>query len=377
MDLQDKVVRFYVQRYIMPRALIFNMPGFVDFKISGKTNIFARQLLVPESFFVNLEKNLVGGFGDRGKQVMYSLGKRFGYRFSQLGRFENIKDHPGNAVKKWITIASKFVEGTYATEIAQSTNVENRTVDYSLRNFAVCRKLGYDYFLATGGAAGVVAWILQEPKIEGCLYDSKFAGKEHTCKVKCAVPQILEKYFSSGVFKETNVDDLKPDFATYRKLNIETKIRYKKSFQTFLDSKLFKYNRGIITHGAERLFLMEVSAIYMLELALPKVMRDKMFEIAVSTGKNLFPEFGMKDLQSVVELLSALGWGEVIALPGTKQQVVINHFPWTKYAKDVEFIMISGLLSGIYSKALNKNILFRKPSIDLSQGHLALIFSEG
>ncbi|MFH1224654.1 MAG: hypothetical protein V1676_02515 [Candidatus Diapherotrites archaeon] len=377
MDIQDKVVRFYVQNYVMPRALIFNKPGFVDFKISGKTNIFARQLLVPESFFANLEKELVDSFGEKGKKVMYSLGKRFGYRFAQLGRFENISDHPGDAVKQWVTIASKFVEGTYASEISQDADIKTKTVNYFLRNFAVCRVLGYDYFLATGGAAGVIAWILQEPKIEGRLYDSKFEGTEHTCRVKCAVPEILSRDFSSEVFTETNLGDLKPDFNNYMKFNEEVKIRYTKSFQSFLDSNVFKYSRGIITYGSERFFLMEVSATYLLELSMPdKKMKEKIFQTAFSTGKNLFPSLGANDLQSLVEMLSALGWGEVVALPGPKKQVIINHFPWTKFYKDIDYLMIGGLLSGIVSHVFGKNIRFGKPSIDLSHGHLALIFSE-
>jgi hypothetical protein len=378
MDLQDKVVRFYVQRFIMPRALIFDRPGFVDFKISGKTTIFARQLLVPEHFFVELEKNIVNSFGVKGKQVLYSLGKRFGYRFSQLGKFENIIDHPGKAVKKWITIASKFIEGTYASEISQTVNLETKTVDYFLMNFAVCRKLGYDYFLATGGAAGVIAWILQDPKIEGYLYDSKFEGEEHTCRVKCAVPEVLQKNFSSGIFKETKVADLEPDFNSYQDFNAETDISYKTSFKQYIDSGLFKYNRGIITHGPNRFFLMEVSAIYMLELALAnKKMKETVFNIAFSTGKNLFSEFSVKDLQSITEILSALGWGEVIALPGSKPQVIVNHFPWTKYYKDIEFKVITGMLSGIFSHAFKKNIIFKSPSLNISKGHLDLVFSEG
>jgi hypothetical protein len=85
--------------------------------------------------------------GDKGKGVMYSLGKKFGYSFAQLGRFENIKDHPGEGVKDWIIVASKFVEGTYASEISQTIDVKNKTVDYTLKNFVICRKLGYDFFL--------------------------------------------------------------------------------------------------------------------------------------------------------------------------------------------------------------------------------------
>jgi hypothetical protein len=142
MDIKDDVVRLYVKRFVIPKALIFDKPAFVDFKISGKTNVFARQILVPEAFFIRLEKKLVEKYKDAGKSAMYSIGKKFGYSFSQLGRFENINDHPGDSVKDWIIIASKFVEGTYASEIKQTADVGKKTVDYMLKNFVVCRSLG-------------------------------------------------------------------------------------------------------------------------------------------------------------------------------------------------------------------------------------------
>ena len=89
-------------------------------------DVFARQVLVPENLFVELERYIIEKYGDSGKDAMYSIGKKFGYSFSQLGRFENINDHPGDGVKNWIIIASKFVEGTYASEIRQTSNISEK-----------------------------------------------------------------------------------------------------------------------------------------------------------------------------------------------------------------------------------------------------------
>ena len=265
-DVKDSVVRLYVKRFVIPRALIFDRPGFVDFKISGKTTVNLRQLLLPESFFVALEKQLVTEFGAEGEQTLYSIGKRFGYSFALNGRFENIKDHPGEAVKDWVMIASKFVEGTYASNISQETDVKNKTVKYELKNFVVCRKLGYDFFLATAGAAGIIAWILQDIKIEGHMYDSLFKGSDQFCKVTCAPVDVLSKQFKEQVYSETQVDDLLEDASTYRSFNTEVDIQYKKSFESYLNAKLFSYSEGIIVYKQkERFFLMEVSGMYLLE----------------------------------------------------------------------------------------------------------------
>jgi len=378
MDIKDNVVRLYVKRFIIPKALIFDKPGFVDFKISGKTSVFARQVLVPESFFVELEKKLVEEFKEKGMAVLYSVGKKFGYRFSMLGRFENIKDHPGESVKDWIVVASKFIEGTYATEISQKIDITNKTVDYFLTNFTVCRKLGYDFFLATGGAAGVIAWILQEPKIEGFLYDSKFVGQDHTCKVKCALPETLKAEFGNKVYTETNLNGLEPDTRSYLQFNVETELQYKKSFQNLLDSKIFSYKRGIIAYKNERFFLMEVSALYLLEMTLEdNRMKEIISEVAFSVGKNLFAEFSKNNITSVLEVFCALGWGEPILLAGQgKIKVVIKHFPWTEWYDKIEYRVIGGLLGGVFSEIYKRKILFGKPSYDLISGNLTLLFEE-
>lgn len=379
MDIKDDVVRLYIKRFVIPKALIFDKPGFVDFKISGKTNVFARQMLVPEDFFVALEKKVVEKYGDAGKSAMYSIGKKFGYSFSQLGRFENIKDHPGNGVKDWIIIASKFVEGTYATEIRQTADVDKKTVDFELKNFVICRKLGYDFFLAAGGAAGVIAWLLQDKDIEGYYYDSKLEGDEHVCKVKCAPFDSL-KTNNLKVYKEINLDGLQQDIQQYNKFNEEVTIRYTKSFSSYLDAKIFSYEKGIIKFKSrgDRFFLMEVSGLYLLELELKTQKMDGyIFDIAYLVGEDLFGEFGL-DALSVLEVITALGWGEVLLLPDTKDkiEIVISHFPWTNWYKDIDFLIVRGLLSGVFSKIYKRNINLGKPQVDMNNNYLTLLFKE-
>ena len=380
MDIKDSVVRLYVKQFIIPKALIFDKPGFVDFKISGKTNVFARQLLVPESFFIELEKTIVKKYGDQGRSAIYSTGKKFGYAFSQLGRFENIKDHPGEGIRLWIAIASKFVEGTYASGINQTVDVQNKTVDYILKNFVVCRKLGYDFFFATGGAAGIVAWLLQDKSIEGYFYNSKFEGENHVCQVKCAPFEILKNTKAKNIFSETNLDNLAQDILQYNKLNEEVEVRHTKSFSDYLDAKIFNYQNGIITLCAsnERFFLMEVQGLYLLELELKqRKMNEDIFDIASKVGKSIFGNF-ITNIQYITELTTALGWGEVNIISSINKttQVIINHFPWTKWYKDIDFLIIRGFLSGLISNVNKRVVVLDKPKIDIHNGHLILMFNE-
>jgi hypothetical protein len=384
MDIKDNFVRLYIKRFVIPRALILDVPGFVNFKISGKTPIFARQLLVPESLFINLERAIVEKLGEKGKSIFYSIGKKFGYSFAQLGRFENISDHPGDAVKDWIVIASKFVEGTYASEINQVIDVKNKIVDYTLKNFVICRKLGYDFFLATGGAAGVIAWLFQDKNIEGYYYDNKFLDDGNICKVKCAPYQTLKDSFSGNIFSENNLNDLVHDPLSYLKFNQEKPLRYNKAFSNYLDAKIFSYENGIVSYNynkenKERFFLMEVSGMYLLERELKaNGLSNIIFDVSYDCGKNLFNQFGQKDEKSFLELMAALGWGEILILPSVngKLNLVVNYFPWTKWYKEINFSMLSGFLSGVFSNIRGYKVRLGNPIVDINNNYLALLYNE-
>jgi hypothetical protein len=377
MAIQDKIVKLYVKNYIIPHALIFDKPGFVDFRISGKTPIFARQILFPENFFVTFEKQFIEKFGVRGERILYSIGKKFGYSFAQQGHFENIKGNPGKKVNKWINIASHFVEGTYASMIRPHIDNTNQLVEYTLKNFVICRKLGYDLFFATGGTAGLISWMFQNNNIEACLYDSRGFDETHTCNVLAAPAEIVKSRAKNGrFFTETNLSDLAQNPSEYEAFNKETTIKYTKSFQTFLDAKVIEYHRGIISHKGQRFFLFEVGGMYLLEKGMKdKEMQDLMFNSAFEVGKELFPGSDNKDLLGIMELISALGWGELTIFSGNAEfRVAIRHFPWTKYYKDIDYVIARGLFSGLFSRLFSRNIILEKPSMSISEGHLSLLF---
>ena len=379
MDIKENIAGLYIKRFVIPKAQVLDKPGFLVFKISGKTNVYARQMLVPEDLFVKLEKKIVEKYGDGGRSSLYSAGKKFGYSFAQLGRFENIKDHPGEGIKDWIIIAGKFIEGTYASEMHPTTEVQKELVDSVLKNFVICRKLGYDFFFATGGAAGVIAWLFQDKEIEGYYYDNNSSEEEHTCKVLCAPYKTINKIKDTEVFRETNLDNLKQDISSYTKFNSISQVRYSKSFSDFLDAKIFSYDMGIINlnKNNERFFLMEASGMYLLETELRnKKMDNEIFDAAFEVGKGIFGNIS-SDLKSSSETMTALGWGETTILKDKdKVKVIINHFPWTSWYNQIEFFIVRGILSGICSNVCKRVVKLQKPELDISNKYLALVFNE-
>ena len=378
MTLKDSFVGLYIRRYVIPGALVFNKPGFLDFKISGKTNIYARQIFYPEDFFVKFESDFIKAFGDKGKQKLYSIGKKFGYRFAQSGKFENIKDNPGEKIKNWIFITSKFIEGTYASSIENITDVSLKKTDYTLKRFTILEKLGYEYIFATGGTAGMMSWIFQDPTTEVVLHDLKKVDGFYEGVVTSAPKKYLESNYGN-VLSETDLDNLLEDFNDYVRFNQQVQTSCTKSFQTYLDFDVFEYEQGIVHFKDKRFFLFEVSGTYLLELELKKSKNQKYLDIlygaAVETGKQIFSQFG-KTPKDVFDILSALGWGEVLPFLSSEKEmkIVVNHFPWTKWYKDIDFLIMRGFLSGAVSELSGKKIVFDKPVVDLNKGHLSLLF---
>ncbi|MBT4870016.1 MAG: hypothetical protein HON47_00380 [Candidatus Diapherotrites archaeon] len=380
MAIKDNFVGLYIRRFVIPGALVFNKPGFVDFKISGKTSIYARQIFYPEDFFVKFESRIVGAFGDEGRKQLYSIGKKFGYRFAQSGKFENVSNNPGDKIKKWISIVSKFVEGTYASLIENTTDVSLKKTDFTLKNFTVLEELGYEYIFATGGTAGLMAWMFQDPTIEVVLHDVKGNKGNYDGVVTSAPFNYLNSHFKDQlIFSETNLDGLSEEFQNYVSFNQHAEIMHKKSFQSYLDFNFFKYQKGIITFNNNRFFLFETSGTYLIEYELLKSKKKKYLDIlfgaAFDTGYETMSQFG-SNLNEVFEVLSALGWGEVLQFSsaGNQIKISINHFPWSKWYDDIDFLMVRGFLSGIVSKINKKKMLFEKPVIDLSKGSLSLLF---
>ena len=374
MDLKDTLVKLYVRKYVIPRALIFDKPGFLDFKISGKTEIFARQLIVPELFFVNFEKKLIEKFGQSGAKKLYSVGKRFGYSFAQLGRFENINDNPGEAVKDWIIIATKFIEGTYAKNISQNIDVSSKTVEYSLTDFVVCEKLGYDYFLAQGGAAGVIAWIFQDSSIEGYLKGSSSKNDNYICEVVCSPKdKLIDRFDSKDILIENDLSGLEHDAASYNSFNSEVDLGVTTSFQTLLDTRTFEYNEGKVIYQNNRFFLLEATALYMLEETFSGDMRKILADTAYEIGDTVISQLSKGTITDISEILTALGWGKVTILSTNPFKVVLEHFPWTRLSSKSDFVIISNMLSGCLSRIAGKSCRFNKCLKDTSNGYLNIL----
>jgi len=378
LPIKDKVVSFYVKNFLIPRAQCFDKPGFVYFNMSGKTPVFSRQVIMPETFLMLLEKNMAERYGDDGRRALYSAGKKFGYRFAIMGGFSTKKELPKNTFLDNFEAVNKFIEGTYASEITQKPDLDNNVVEYQLKNFVVCSSLGHGYFLPLGAAAGLISRMFEASNVEGIHLMCQGKG-DAFCKIVYAPKEYLEKkYKNYKFFLETDLSglELEPEYISLNRIQ-EIK-NSTQSFKSFLDGHFFNYKEGIITRNDQRYFILEVSAIYLLERELEKNKETEklLFDCAFETGQLMLKNIGLEfNLESITGLLTAFGLGDVLILKKEKKYVInIDFFPYSKFFKDVNFTFFNGILSGMISMVEKEKVTFSKVDSTTLNGRLNLSF---
>ena len=368
MDIKDNLVRFYIQNFIINKSQNIEVPGFIFFKLSGKTPIFARQVIMPEDFFVNLE-SILSKKGKDTQQILYGAGKKFGYRFSLLGGFSDSDTKKGKDLIDYINIINKFIEGTYALKIECDVDLVTKECTYLMENPIIVNKLGYGVFLPLGAAAGLLSYIFKDVSIEGVLEKFDLASKEGT--LLYAPKDYLNKK-GKTFFTETNLKGLEPT-PDYIKLNKIKQLKYSKySFKMLLDSKLFSFNNGVIMNNDERYFILEVSALYIIEKEL-ELYSDDIYDAAFNTGYKMLKSINNASKKTVIDYMSAFGWGDILILNKEDSYTVnVDYFPYTKFYNEVKLVIFSGLIAGMLSIITNKNIRFRKIDKKVSAGYLSI-----
>lgn len=377
MKVTDEVIEWYLTHFVMPRAQVLDTPGFIYFNISGKSPVFARQLVMPESFFCKLEEKIIKELGTEGKQKLYSLGKKFGYRFSSTGRFFKRGEVDDEKLKQYFKIVDKFIEGTYASKFEHELNLAGPAVKVKLNKFVVIDSIGYGFFLPLGGGAGIISWLLNDTSIEGIMLPKE--GEDYA--LLYAPRSVLEKEYNQILF-ENNLSGLELE-TDYIKMNTPVRIqRTAYSFKQLIDANLFSYNKGIITRGNQRYFLIEASAIYLIEQELEKENRTKKIldACAFESGKEIMAGNEKYQLKDVVNILTAFGWGDVLIINNNERiSVSIDHYPWTKFSDLVEFKVIKNFLEGALSEVCKRRVQLSSAKVDYFkklQGNLSVYFME-
>ncbi|MDD4251422.1 MAG: hypothetical protein PHX27_04490 [Candidatus ainarchaeum sp.] len=351
---KDKLAAWFIQNFVVSKSQVFDNPGFISFKISGKVNAYSRQLIFSEDFFVNLEKKIDNQLGSEGNALVYSLGKKFGYRFAMVANAQQITNLSSLDAKNYIYLLTRFVEGTYSSGITHEIFAEDKMIKFNLDNFVICSKSGKGFFLSAGGIAGIWSKIIGLDDIEAVHYKCQASG-DSKCEVMAAPKKILDAKFDN-VLEETNLNNLNLDKDYFEINTIQPITNSSKSFKHFLDANIFSYNKGIIKMGDKRFFIIEASIIYLLEsvLSVNKTAMNILKEISFELGFDLANN---SNLAYITDLCSALGFGDLVIIKKTDSFLInFDYFPWTRFSKESDHIFISSFLSGMLSNNLKKEI---------------------
>jgi hypothetical protein len=377
MAIKDKALGWYIQHYLIPRSQVIDKPGFVIFRMSYKTSIYSRQVVMPESLFVSIERNIVNSYGNEGIKSLYSAGKKFGCRFALMTNVLEMKNTATKDFLDYVFVLSKFVEGTYASNISTVVNLEKKMIDFKFNNFVICRISGLGYIISVGGIAGIWSAMIGDSSVEGIQLKCQGKG-DNECRVIAAPIKNL-KNNNYRLFKETNLKNLEIEEG-YKKLNdIRVATHSSSSLKKMIDSGIFTFEQGILKYKEERYFIVEASFPYIIEMEIAKLKNGEkmLFDMSFEYGKKLAKKEVKQDpCKFITDFMTALGWGDILVThTNAKYVVYMKYFPWTRWFKKTKFVLLRGMLSGMITGFIGRKYILKDFEIKINNDSFNLILS--
>jgi len=376
-SIKDRAVRWFIKNVVMPKQEVMNNPGFIVSQFAEKgTEVYMRDIWIPESLFVEIEKEIVEKFGGDGRQILYSAGKRFGWRYGLVAHFANIHEVSKEQLLKNMYLFIEFVTCIWAKEYEYVPDIDNKTFEAKSEDFVVCEKNGIGHLMSEGCPGGYFAYLMDDPTLEGTHIKCQGKGNE-MCELIFAPSEVLKKRGIKHI-TETNIEGLEQG-ENYASINAIRKPEFAKySFNDLVDSGLFKHVGNYVMYLDERHFYSEESIIDLLEMEIKKIDggEDVLFNVCFEFGKKLGKKMGGEQ-DSASTYLSATGWGDILIMKKKEKTMVYsNYFPWTIYSDKINFVVFSGIISGLISGVSNKEIRLKKKDANIEEGYLTVTLEE-
>lgn len=376
MAVKDKVVSWFLQNIVMPQIEIIDKPGFVATKLDQNGSaVFYRDVFVPEQLLVDIENKISEKYGEKGKQALYSAGKKFGYSFASISKMTNVKSSTEKQLSDDIYFTVRFVESLYASKATYTTNLQLQKIEFEFENYIVCRKNGKGYLLTEGGIAGIWSYMMQNNDIEAVQL--KCQGKKDT---KCRVLSCPNKNLPENHFIETNLVTNICD-EKYLQFNSITPTQFSsQSLKQFIDGNLLEYKSGNLIYKNDRFFYTESSFLPIIELEIGKLEhgQETLFDVCFDYGKNFSKNLTNENYSKfLTDFFPAFGYGDIqCSEKNGKMHLVSLFYPHTLFLEKAQFSIFRGWVSGILSGLLNKELKLEKYSLDYSQNFLILELDE-
>jgi len=351
---------WFVMHVLAPRKEIIDIPGYLATTFSGKgKGIYLREVLFPESLFVNIENY----FAEENKlKEVYFAAKLFGYKHGLISHLPTLK----NGRKEFeigYKMFNKYVSTIFARRLDLEIDYSTETFHYTGDNFIICRKNGIGVIF-TGGMAGLVSYYL-----------SKNAEAKHVyCQGR---GDKLCEWISKPLSNDTSLFEkisVSPDYIKINKNSITAKRAEYLSLKDAINGRLFFYKEGTLSYKNERHIIWEANIFYFLD----RYCNAKLlFESAYNAGMGIARKNNWS-LELFRLYLSLAGVGlPFFAENNKKVYVYLKGYPWTELAKDSTFAIWRGFISGCLSAILDRRVMFNAYSSSFGrEGVFEVVFKE-
>ncbi|MEF8880104.1 MAG: hypothetical protein V5A64_06930 [Candidatus Thermoplasmatota archaeon] len=369
MPIKDKVVNWFIQNVLAPKKEIIDKPGFVVTTFTEENQVtYLRELFLPEKLLEDLENNVINKYGDKGKQTLYSAGKKFGYLYAQLSNFPTIKDYSEKDMSNFISLLVKYMETTFSKNADYKTNFDEKTLFLSFEDYVVCRHNGYGYILTEGGSAGLWSYLMQDKSIEAIQLECE--GRENDkCNILCESSDKLIEKIDERFYKELELPEKRLN-ESYKAMNeIRPSSYSNNSMKDLINSNFFRYEGGSFFYNGNRFFGCESHILYLLEKEISKLEEGEkiIFETCFEYGKTLRRTYSDTDYSGfLTDFFPAIGFGDITVLSQKEPTVASIYYPWTRFSEESNFIIFRGILSGFVSDATGEKVIFDTYETDIN-----------
>ena len=369
MPVKDRVVSWWIQNVIIPHREIIDKPGFVVTTYTeGIKTIYLRDFFLPELLFELIENKIVERYDNQGKQILYSVGKKFGYLFASVSNFPTIKNISLEKLSNFAYLTLRYIEGTYAQKANHELDFEKKILSIFFDNYIICRHNGLCYIMMDGAISGLWAYEIQDKSVEGIQFECQGRGNEQ-CHFFSAPRTILQEKTSSFF-----CEDALPDYKTddhYKALNEIRETNYvKNSLKNLLDAGFFDFKKGILSYKNNRFFHCDTNLLYLLDDEIVKLPDGEqiLYNASFEYGRLLQESYGGTNYKKFIpDFFSALGFGDILVIDTDKLSIAFIYYPWTIFSKQSKYIILRGIMSGIVSSSIGKNIQFNNVTVDIGK----------
>ncbi|MBN2065453.1 MAG: hypothetical protein JW771_01415 [Candidatus Thermoplasmatota archaeon] len=374
MPVKDRIVSWWIQNIVIPKREIIDKPGFVITTFTEKNQItYLRDIFIAEHLFELIETKTVENYGEKGKQALYSAGKKFGYIYSSMSNFPTITNSSKEKFSEFAYLLIKYIGGIYAQQATHDLNLEEKAFTITFKDYIICRHNGLGYIMNDGSIAGIWTYAIQDKTIEGIQLECQGRGND-CCLTFCAPEKKIQEK-TSIYFSEKELPELKFD-ETYKKLNEIKETTYaKNSLKDLIDIGFFRYRKGILSYKDMRFFGCESHLLYLLEQEISRLDggEELLFETCFEYGRLLQELYGHKDYKKFIsDFFPALGFGDILAIDSDELKIGVTNYPWTVFSNQSKYIIFRGIMSGFVSNSLDRVIKFNNFDIN-TRGYLTLM----